>query len=228
VAEKTRVVIADDQKLFAGSMKIVLEGYGDRDIEVVGIAYDGAEAVALVHATRPDVVLMDVRMPVMDGVEATRLIHEALPLVRIMILTTFDDDEYVRDALSHGAVGYVLKEIQPNELVAAVKAVAAGSYLISPSVGIRLASKAARDAGSPPRELLNETFPGLSRREAEVLDLMLRSYDNHEIAGALGIAEQTVKNYTSTLYAKLGVADRLHAIRLVRRRLGRPEEPASP
>ena len=132
---RIRIVIADDQKLFAGSMKIVLEGHARGEMEVVGIAYDGAEAVKLVDESGADVVLMDVRMPIMDGVEATRRIHADHPEVRIMILTTFDDDDEVHDALAAGAAGYVLKEIQPEDLVVAVKAVCSGSYLISPSVG---------------------------------------------------------------------------------------------
>lgn len=210
-------MIADDQKLFAGSMKIVLEGHARGEMEVVGIAYDGAEAVKLVDESGADVVLMDVRMPIMDGVEATRRIHADHPEVRIMILTTFDDDDYVHDALAAGAVGYVLKEIQPEDLVVAVKAVCSGSYLISPSVGFKLVSRVNPD----PREdrkaevdRLQQRFKNLSRREAQVLDLILQSFDNHEIAARLHIAEQTAKNYASMIYAKLGVADRIHAIRL--------------
>lgn len=214
-----RIVIADDQQLFAGSMKIVLEGHSGGEMEVVGIAYDGKEAVALVKETAPDVVLMDVRMPVMDGVEATRQIHANHPDIKIMILTTFDDDDYVHDALANGAVGYVLKEIQPEELVIAVRAVHKGSYFISSSVGSKLVSMVNADPHEERRaeiDALLSRFDALSRREAQVLDLVLQSFDNHEIAEKLHIAEQTVKNYTSMIYSKLDVPDRIHAIRLVR------------
>ena len=217
---KIRVVIADDQPLFAGSMKIVLEGYGKGEIEVAGIAYNGKDAVDLVRETLPQVVLMDVRMPVMDGVEATRRIHTEFPEIKIMILTTFDDDDYVHHALVNGAVAYVLKDIQPEELITAVKAIHDGSYLISSSVGVKIVDMVkSENAALVERkgeiaDLLLR-FPTLSHREVEVLDLVTQSYDNHEIARKLFIAEQTVKNYVSSIYAKLGVTDRIHAVRLV-------------
>jgi DNA-binding NarL/FixJ family response regulator len=216
-----RVVIADDQTLFAGSLKIVLEGYGNGEIEVTGVAYNGQEAVDLVEKTMPDLVLMDVRMPVMDGVEATRLIHNRYAQTKIMILTTFDDDDYVQHALANGAVAYVLKEIRPEELITAVKAVHSGSYLISPSVGSKLVNKIGSDTTERSKYEkqileLKKYFPSLSHREAEVLYLITQSYDNHEIAEELFIAEQTVKNYVSVIYTKLGVSDRVHAVRLVK------------
>ena len=218
---KIRVVIADDQPLFAGSMKIVLEGYGRGEIEVAGIAHNGKDAVELVRETLPQVVLMDVRMPVMDGVEATRRIHAEFPEIKIMILTTFDDDDYVHHALVNGAVAYVLKEIQPEELITAVKAINDGSYLISSSVGVRIVDMV-RSENKAPVERKEEVadlllrFPTLSHREVEVLDLITQSYDNHEIAKKLFVGEQTIKNYVSSIYAKLGVTDRIHAVRLVK------------
>ena len=218
---KIRVVIADDQPLFAGSMKIVLEGYGRGEIEVAGIAHNGKDAVELVRETLPQVVLMDVRMPVMDGVEATRRIHTEFPEIKIMILTTFDDDDYVHHALVNGAVAYVLKEIQPEELITAVKAINDGSYLISSSVGVRIVDMV-RSENKAPVERKEEVadmllrFPTLSHREVEVLDLITQSYDNHEIAKKLFVGEQTIKNYVSSIYAKLGVTDRIHAVRLVK------------
>jgi DNA-binding NarL/FixJ family response regulator len=222
---RIRTVIVDDQRLFAASMKVVLDGHGRHEIEVVGIAYDGKEALSLVQRTRPEVVLMDVRMPVLDGVEATRLIHQRHPDIKVLILTTFADDEYVYHAMNNGACGYLLKNLEPDELVASICAVHAGAYLIAPSVGKRLISQVQPDPGwgSASRELaadvdyLFSRFPSLSRREAEVLCLVTRNLDNREIAEKLGIAEQTVKNYTSRIYSKLDVGDRLHAIQLAKR-----------
>ncbi len=218
---KIRVLIVDDQKLFAGAMKIVLEEYRDEEIEVVGIAYDGSDAVAKAEDDRPDVVLMDVRMPGMDGVQATRAIHASYPDMKIVMLTTFDDDAYVHDALAAGAVGYLLKDLQPEALVAAVQSIYSGTFLVSSSVGKKIISVRDRDTADKLRDdseivTILAHFRSLTRREAEVLRLLSRSYDNHEIAEKLFIAEQTVKNYTSTIYAKLGVDDRMHATRLAR------------
>ena len=219
-----RVIIVDDQELFAGSMKIVLQGYGKDEIRVEGMAYNGKEAVDLVDRTLPDLVLMDVRMPVMDGVEATRLIHQKHPAIKIMILTTFDDDDLVSHALHSGATGYVLKNIQPEELVTSIKAVHSGNLLVSSSVGFRLIHQMGgeSDEGSQSAEVkarteaLGKMFPFLRKREAEVLRLIEEGYDNKEIADTLFIAEQTVKNYISSIYTKIGVQDRMHAIRLIK------------
>jgi DNA-binding NarL/FixJ family response regulator len=220
-----RVLIADDQRLFAGSLKVVLESHGRGELSVVGIAYDGREAVEMADGKKPDVILMDVRMPVVDGVEATRKIRHKHPDVKIMILTTFDDDEYAMQALGNGATGYVLKSIQPDELVTAVKAVHGGSFLISSSVGVRLIRTTNSGSQDPHNNMADEIqtfareFPELTRREAELLSLVARNLDNHEIAERLFIAGQTVKNYLSRVYQKLGVADRLHAIRIATERL---------
>lgn len=249
---RIRVLIADDQKLFAGSLKIVLQGYGDGEIEVVDIAENGRQAVALAEMHRPDLVLMDVRMPEMDGVEATRIIRERMPDVKIMILTTFDDDKYVMEGLGYGASGYILKNIAPEELVTSVAAIHAGTFLVSSSVGSKLVSQVSggavpggRVAGKPVEmevgcgedafpgppiqagegaAILSRRYPGLSSREAEVLWLIACNYDNRDIANALFIAEQTVKNYASRIYAKIGVDNRPHAIQLALDALNRGSE----
>lgn len=216
-----RTLIVDDQKLFANSLHIVLDAEAENEISVVGVANGGEEAVDATARLQPDVVLMDVHMPGVDGVEATRRIHDAHPNIKIIMLTTFDDDVYVHDAIANGAMGYILKNIEVDELVAAVRAVHAGSFLVSPSVRSKLATKAGAGAQHD-QERTNRVisaFPELTRREAQVLLLIVDSYDNHEIADALGIAEQTVKNYTSTIYAKLGVRDRIHAVRHVNPRI---------
>lgn len=210
-----RVLLVDDQRLFVESLKTVLTTRA-QEIEVVGVAYDGREALELALKTRPDVVLMDVRMPVMDGVESTKLIRESLKETRVLILTTFDDDEYVIEALRLGAVGYILKDIPPEELISAIRAVHEGSVLIAPKVAAKIAERLAgaqsgakhADEGPPP-----EWPADLSPREREVLRLLAAGYDNREIASRLFLAEQTVKNHISTLYDKLGVKDRVHAMR---------------
>jgi len=228
MAKPISVLIVDDQKLFASSMRIVIERSSRKQIEVVGTANDGGEAVDLVERLHPDVVLMDVRMPGMDGVAATRIIHGRHPEVRVIMLTTFDDTDYVRQALVDGAHGYLIKDIQPDELVGAIRMAHAGIFLFGPSVGGRLADEAGRSfAGEPQADPIASMYPTLSPREAEVLELIMQSYDNFEIGEKLAISEQTVKNYTSTIYAKLGVADRIHAIRLVKKRMRKEPGPVT-
>lgn len=220
-----KVMIVDDQVLFASSLKVVLDHSANRDISVVGIAHDGKECIEQLKSVKPDIILMDVRMPELDGVLTTKMVHERYPLVKIMMLTTFDDDSYIRDALANGAVGYVLKNIQPEELVVCIEAVSKGSLRVSYSVGYQVFSGPLEEMtkrleeGKHDRriEQLKLRFPDLRRREAEVLCLVLEGMDNHEISQTLFIAEQTVKNYTSAIYAKIGVEDRLHAMRRIGR-----------
>jgi DNA-binding NarL/FixJ family response regulator len=220
-----RVMIVDDQELFASGIDIILKGYGVDDVTVVDISANGSEAVRKVARTQPDVILMDVRMPVMDGVEATRIIHERHPDIKILILTTFDDDSYVYNALNNGAIGYVLKNVNPEELVSAIKAVHAGNLTVSSAIGYRLVRSAAAGVRMDAQRnaeyqgdlnYLQRHFETLRGREVEVLNLIMMDYDNRQIAETLYLAEQTVRNYISVIYAKLGVGDRAHVKQMVK------------
>ncbi len=209
-----RVLLVDDQVLFVESLRRLLE-IDANDMEIVDIANDGREAVKKAKELVPDIVLMDVRMPGLDGVGATRELKAALPGVHIIMLTTFDDDNYVFNALAVGADGYLLKDTAPNELVAAIRAVHEGGVTISPVVARKLAAGRTdftADSDSPSHEIVQR----LSRRERDVLRLIGEGCDNTDIAARLFLSEQTVKNYVSLLYSKLGVERRSQAIRISR------------
>lgn len=216
--EKIKIVLVDDQTLFVESLKTVLETRTD-DLQVVGVANDGKRAVEVVAETSPDIVLMDVRMPLMNGVESTKLIKERFPDMRVLMLTTFDDDQYVVEALRLGAVGYLLKNMPPAELISAIRAVYEGGVLISPQVANKLlgliTNAQSKVEELPENNRDHSLVNQLSSREKEILRLMAEGLDNKEIAAKLYIAEQTVKNYVSVIYSKLGVRDRVQASRMV-------------
>jgi DNA-binding NarL/FixJ family response regulator len=225
--DRTRVALVDDQELFVDSLQIVLESRTS-DIEVVGVARDGAEAVELARRERPDVMLIDVRMPGMDGVEACRRIHEELPEIRVVMLTTYDDDHYVRDAIKYGAIGYLLKSIPPSELIASVRVARAGTIQISPEVATKVLTENARQlvsstSRSAMPEDVREMYDTLTERERQVAALLIKAYDNAQIADALGIAEQTVKNYIHSIYSKFFVSSRMQLIQLMARATESPE-----
>jgi DNA-binding NarL/FixJ family response regulator len=208
-----RVIVVDDQSMVRAGFAALL-GAQD-DIEVVGEAPDGAQGVQLSRRTRPDVVLMDVRMPEMDGLEATRQLLAPPPHVehrpRVLMLTTFDVDDYVYEALRAGASGFLLKDAPPADLIAGVRIVAAGEALLAPSVTRRLIADFARHrpatGGKPALRLT-----ALTERETEVLTLVARGRSNAEIAQALVVAEQTVKTHVSRLFTKLDLRDRAQAV----------------
>ena len=204
-----RVVVADDQALVRGGFAMVL-GHED-DIEVVAEAGTGIEAIDVARTHRPDVILMDIRMPEMDGLEATsRIVEEADWEVRVLILTTFDPDEYVYKALRAGASGFVLKDMPPQELVTAVRTVADGGALLAPSITRRLigqfAERFALDAAVSGR------LERLTDREREVLAAIARGKSNAEISGELFIGAATVKSHVSSILTKLGLRDRAQAV----------------
>jgi DNA-binding NarL/FixJ family response regulator len=204
-----RVVVADDQTLVRSGFRLILNAAG---IAVVAEAADGREASAAVLKHRPDVVLMDIRMPEMDGLEATRRILAAQPGpdLRIIILTTFDLDQYVYAALAAGASGFLLKDVSPEHLVAAVRLVRSGDALLAPSITRRLVSRfAPQAAGSC---ALSRDLSLLTPRELEVLGLIARGLSNAELASALTLSEATVKTHVARILSKLGLRDRVQAV----------------
>jgi DNA-binding NarL/FixJ family response regulator len=200
------VLLADDQELVRAGFAMILDARDD--IEVVGEAGDGLEAVTLAAQTRPDVVLMDVRMPRLDGIEATRRIVEAGSTARVVMLTTFDLDEPVFAALRAGASGFLLKDIRPADLADAVRVVARGEALLAPTVTRRLLD---RFAGELPGGQAPPSLAALSEREVEVLRLVARALSNDEIAAELVLSRATVKTHLSAILFKLGLRDRVQA-----------------
>jgi DNA-binding NarL/FixJ family response regulator len=210
----SRILIADDQALLRASLKALINGYDD--CEVVGEAANGAEAVALAASAQPDLVLMDVRMPVLDGIEATRRITAAHPAMKVLILTTFDLDEYVYEGLLAGASGFLLKDSPPADLVKAITVIAAGEALLTPAATRRLITEFVRHRGPGrgPAGSSGQSAPleGLTARELEVLVLVARGLSNTEIAGELFVTLSTVKTHVSSMLAKLGARDRAQLV----------------
>jgi len=203
-----RVLICDDQALVRAGFRAILEA--QPDIEVVGEAENGAEAVAVAQRRSPDVILMDIRMPVLDGVEATRRLVVGGSPARILVLTTFDLDEYVHAAIRAGASGFLLKDVTPAKLLEAIRILAAGDALLAPSVTRRLLERSA--ATLPQHDMSTEALAGLTARETEVLRLLAGGLSNAEIAAELVVSEATVKTHISSLLRKLGLRDRVQAV----------------
>jgi DNA-binding NarL/FixJ family response regulator len=200
-----RVLIADDQELVRTGFRLILQS--EPDLEVVGEAATGREAVTLTASLRPDIVLMDIRMPDLDGIEATRQITRATAASRVMILTTFDLDEYVFEALQAGACGFLLKDVAANQLAAGVRMVAAGDALLAPSITHRLIEEFTVSRRRAPEQVKE-----LTPREMEIFLLVAKGMSNAEIAAKLVIGETTVKTHVTRLLMKLGVRDRIHAV----------------
>jgi DNA-binding NarL/FixJ family response regulator len=204
-----RVAVVDDQALVRSGFSVLLRSA--EDLEVVGEAADGAEAVALVRREEPDVVLMDIRMPTMDGLEATRRILASGSETRVLILTTFDLDEYVYEALRAGASGFLLKDTLPDELLAAVRVVASGEALLAPKITTRLIADFVQRPAQPERAA-NHDLRLLTEREAEVLAAVARGLSNAEVAEQLFMSHATAKTHVSRLLSKLGARDRAQLV----------------
>jgi len=205
-----RVVVVDDQELVRTGFSMILDV--EDDIEVVGSASDGAEALDRCAALRPDVVLMDVRMPHVDGIEATRRLRSSGLDARVLVLTTFDLDEYVLEAVRAGASGFLLKDAPPEDLVHAVRVVASGDALLAPSATRRVIERFAQVAGPGAVAVHDVRIDRLTEREREVLVLMARGLSNVEIADELVLGEATVKTHVGRVLMKLGVRDRVQAV----------------
>jgi DNA-binding NarL/FixJ family response regulator len=201
-----RVLIADDQPLVRSGYRMILDERPD--LELVAEAEDGEQAIALAHELDPDVILMDIRMPTLDGVEATRRLVEAGCQARILVLTTFDLDEYVYAAVDSGASGFLLKDVKPEQLVDAIRVVAAGNSLFGPAATQRLMERFA----PPPSQTAANRLDQLTEREREILKLIAQGRSNAELAQQLYLSEATIKTHVSAILRKLGVRDRVQAV----------------
>ena len=200
------VIIADDQEIVCEGLKRILES--DPEIRVSGIARNGKEALELVEADQPDLVLMDLQMPVMNGVQAIRRLRQTLPELPILVLTTYMDDTWLFEAIRSGASGYLMKDRPRSELLSAIKGTVSGKSYIDPSVAGKVLESVATGSRKPTQE---ETF-NLTDREREILSLLAQGLSNADIAHRLFLSEGTVRNYTSSLFAKLEVSDRTQAV----------------
>lgn len=206
-----RILLVDDQQLLRQGIKLLLEL--EPGLQVVGEANNGQEALELFERLKPDVTLMDIRMPMLDGVAATQQLRQRWPDSKIIILTTFDDETYVFEGLRAGALGYLLKDVSSQELAQAIRTVNAGGALIEPSVARKVLAEFSRLAApAAPRSKEGVQIEALSERELEILRLVASGLSNRQIAERLFLAEGTVKNYISTIFQKLGVQDRTQAV----------------
>lgn len=199
-----RVLLADDQPLFRQGLASLLSL--EDDLEIVGQANNGQEAITITEQLQPDVILMDVRMPVCDGVKATREIHQRFPWIRVLVLTTFDEDEYIWESLQAGALGYLLKSTPSSQLATAIRTVYQGHSQLGPTIAQKVFSQL-----HPPVSPKQNTHHALSERELEVLSLIGQGKNNREIAQTLYLTEGTVKNYVSQILSRLGLRDRTQA-----------------
>lgn len=205
-----KILICDDQSLFREALRTLLGSYSD--LKVVGEASNGEEAIRMMTAKSPDIVLMDLRMPVMDGVEATRRIVQVARDVKVIVLTTFDDDETVFEGLRAGAVGYLLKDVSSEKLVEAIRAANKGEYFLLPSITAKVVSEFSRISKPLVKKAEMDLVDPLSPREIEIIKIVASGASNKEIAELLFISEGTVKNHLSSILSKLGVRDRMQAI----------------
>jgi DNA-binding NarL/FixJ family response regulator len=219
---KTKILLVDDQSLIIESLSTFLSNYAE-DLEVVGTAANGKMAVSMAEKKHPDIILMDVLMPEMGGVEAVSIIKAGYPAIKIIMLSTYDEDEYVRAAILAGASGYLLKAISPTELITAIRALKNNIIQISPEIARKMVQQKynAKESGGNDSQDISQSLPWLktlTNREREIFTFITTGYENEEIAEQLNLAPQTVKNQVSTIYAKLGVKNRFEIIRLANKR----------
>lgn len=214
--KKQKLLLVEDQACFALSLKTFLTNYAT-DIKVVGIAENGKIGSVLADKLKPDVILMDVRMPVMDGISAVKAIKPAHPDIKIVMLSTYDEDEFVREALLAGASGYLLKDTSPTELIISIRALSTGITLISPDIARDLVRKKYVDHKKENGEHNMRYLDELTKQERETFALLATGYNNDQIAEKLHISLRTVRNRVSTIYSKLDVKDRFEIIQLANR-----------
>lgn len=208
IERNIRVLLVDDQEIFVQSLATCIENYA-QDIDVLDIAQNGEEAIQKTIATNPDIIVMDVRMPILDGVEAVKHIKRIKPEIKIIMLSTYKEDEYVRNALIEGASGYLLKNITPQELIATIRALYGGISVVSPEI--------LKDIIKPKETFTQKNhswLESLTKREREIALLLIDGYSNEQISKNLNLAIQTVRNQVSSIYFKLDVKDRLEMIRI--------------
>ena len=200
-----KVIICDDQAIVRDGLEMLLNL--EADIRVIGVAQDGSEAVELAKSKSPDLILMDLKMPGLNGVEATRRIRSGYPAIKVLVLTTYDDDEWVFDAIRAGASGYLLKDTPRQEVLQAIRGTIEGKSFVDPAVAGKLLDQVSSSAAKPASLIADK----LSEREQDVLRLLARGLTNTEIARQLSLSEGTVRNHISAIFAKLGVSDRTQA-----------------
>lgn len=213
--DKMKILIADDQTLMRDGLKTIIDL--EDNMEVAGTAKNGQEAVEFCKQSPPDLILMDIRMPVMDGVDSTKIIKSLYPEVIILILTTFNDDDYIIDALAYGASGYILKDIEGDDLIKAINDAYKGSFMLPSDVAIKIARRLTRTNVVTPDQ--KKSLSDFSEREIEIAKMMVSGFNNKQIASSLFISEGTVKNYISNIYSKLGTSDRTTAVLIIKKAL---------
>lgn len=213
--KKQKILLVEDQFCFAVGLKTFLTNYA-QDLEVIGIAENGQKGVEMTKELEPDIILMDVRMPVMDGISAVKIIKKDFPNIKIVMLSTYDEDEFVREAILSGASGYLLKDTSPTELIISIRALNTGITLISPDIAKDLVRQKYIER-SPYDKRQTEWLSVLTRREREIFALLATGHDNEQIAETLHISLRTVRNQVSIIYAKLEVKDRFEIIQLANR-----------
>ena len=220
VIKKIRIVIADDQTLFRDGLQTILSL--EDNLEVVGAAENGKEALNLVSQKCPDVVLMDVEMPVMNGIESTRRVKEKFPDTQVLILSTFAEDEYIVEGLAYGACGYLLKDLHADTLISSIRSAASGQFILPGPIAAKLAARILQTSKAAEPSEISQTMKRvklieeLTDREIKLASLIVKGFTNKEIAGRLFMSEGTVRNYISIIYSKLGTSNRSKAIFLLK------------